>query len=223
MNYKGGPTPSHQPARPIAADHPQLQTHSCITHPCRPPTRLPGAHMMIAQIKADIKCNTNQVYKSKKQRAPDCTRSSTMTTCRPRGVPSFSLTIRLSPSRTLVQITCLLEGGRGEERWEGGGKRGQRGQEEGRGEWPRCRVSPTWPPQALHTSPVAAALPPQHNRPTAGFPGFFHLCLVATNTTLSPPPPPPPQTPPTLHLLPLGSPQTGSGSASRRPHPGMQW
>ena len=37
---------------------------------------------------------------------PDCTRSSTMTTCRPWGEPSFNLTMRLSPSRTLVQMTC---------------------------------------------------------------------------------------------------------------------
>ena len=29
-----------------------------------------------------------------------------MTTCLPRGSPSFSLTMRLSPSRTFVQITC---------------------------------------------------------------------------------------------------------------------
>lgn len=41
---------------------------------------------------------------------PDCTRSSTMTTCRPLGSPSFSLTMRLSPSLTLVQITCTRHG-----------------------------------------------------------------------------------------------------------------
>lgn len=37
---------------------------------------------------------------------PDCTRSSTMMTCRPLGLPSLICTRRLSPSRTLVQITC---------------------------------------------------------------------------------------------------------------------
>ena len=36
---------------------------------------------------------------------PDCTRSSTMTTCFPSGSPSFSVTSRLSPCRTLVQTT----------------------------------------------------------------------------------------------------------------------
>ena len=46
---------------------------------------------------------------------PDWTRSSTMTTCRPLATPSFSRTMRLSPSRTFVQITCrrarpLLQG-----------------------------------------------------------------------------------------------------------------
>ena len=37
---------------------------------------------------------------------PDCTKSSTMTTCLPLGDPSLSRTIRLSPSLTFVQITC---------------------------------------------------------------------------------------------------------------------
>lgn len=45
------------------------------------------------------------------EHAPDCTRSSTMTTCRPRAVPSFSRTMRLSPSRTLVQMTCAAQEG----------------------------------------------------------------------------------------------------------------
>ena len=40
---------------------------------------------------------------------PDCTKSSTMTTCLPLGDPSFSRTIRLSPSLTFVQITCAMQ------------------------------------------------------------------------------------------------------------------
>lgn len=39
---------------------------------------------------------------------PDCTRSSTITTCLPRGSPSFNRTIRFAPSRTLVQMTCAI-------------------------------------------------------------------------------------------------------------------
>ena len=47
-----------------------------------------------------------------------------MTTWRPLGLPSFSRTMRLSPSRTLVQITCRGPGEGmcgGEVGWAGGG------------------------------------------------------------------------------------------------------
>lgn len=37
---------------------------------------------------------------------PDCTKSSTITTCLPAGLPSLSRTILLSPSRTFAQTTC---------------------------------------------------------------------------------------------------------------------
>lgn len=40
---------------------------------------------------------------------PDCTRSSTMTTWQPAGLPSFSLTILLSPSRTFVHTTWIID------------------------------------------------------------------------------------------------------------------
>ena len=50
---------------------------------------------------------------------PVLTRSSTMMTWRPRTSPSFSLTIRLSPSLTLVQITCPKCRDREGEREEG--------------------------------------------------------------------------------------------------------
>lgn len=52
-----------------------------------------------------------QIGQESIEHAPDCTRSSTMTTCRPRAVPSFSRTMRLSPSRTLVQMTCAAQEG----------------------------------------------------------------------------------------------------------------
>ena len=40
---------------------------------------------------------------------PDCTKSSTITTWRPSGFPSFIRTILLSPSRTLLQTICTIK------------------------------------------------------------------------------------------------------------------
>ena len=40
---------------------------------------------------------------------PDCTKSSTITTCRPSGFPSFIRTILLSPSRTLLQTIYIIK------------------------------------------------------------------------------------------------------------------
>ena len=91
-------------------------------------------------------------------RSPDCTRSSTITTCRPRATPSFRRTMRLSPSRTLVQMTCARvrecdADGRGLGGWAG---RAESGARHARGARVLPSPRPLCAPPPKHTGKAAA-------------------------------------------------------------------
>jgi len=95
---------------PIACTHTHTHSHTgtharihARTHPHPTPHTPPTHTPCFAPALASTAWHSMSV-------PPDCTRSSTMTTCRPSGLPSLICTMRLSPSRTLVQITCARMG-----------------------------------------------------------------------------------------------------------------